>query len=396
MKSTAAQALAAFCVATLCQVAAPLAAVHFEGPGSTALNLGFLVQPQLDITSEQKNTPDRDARFNPFLRRARIYAFGQVTPRVSFFFQTDIPNVGRNGDWTPSLQMQDAFVEFDLHPAFVLDAGLVYVPFSHAGMQAADNLLGVDYPSIAITPPSPVFSAGGTSTFPNNFNGRDLGLMGRGMLLAGHLEYRVALTQGVAKFLGDTNLNPRAWPRATGRLTYNFFEAEATPDITGYFYGGSYLEDRDGTLISPKRILSVGGSASYQREAVLSAGGVASDYKGYDIDLFLDLPLMDGTHAINGQVNFYYYDQASVFGPAIAVFSEAGYRIGRIEPTLGWEYLHYDNDFLGGEVNYWRVGANYWFAGHVANVKFDAGARTPNQRTNEVVFAARLETQVSF
>lgn len=395
MKSTAAPALAAFCVATLCQVAAPLAAVHFEGPGSTALNLGFLVQPQLDILSEQKNTLDRDARFNPFLRRTRIYAFGRVTPRVSFFFQTDIPNVGLAGNWAPRLQMQDAFVEFDLHPAFVLDAGLVYVPFSHAGMQAADNLLGVDYPSFAITPPSAVITAGGT--YPNNFNGRDLGLMGRGLLFNGHLEYRVALTQGVAKFLGDTRLNPRAWPRATGRLTYNFFESEATSDIAGYFYGGSYLEDRDGTLISPKRILSVGGSASYQRDAIISSNRTLSDYKGYDVDVFLDLPLMDGTHAINGQVNFYYYDQASLLGPGIAVFSEAGYRIGRIEPTLGWEYLHFDTDVEGGgDINYWHAGANYWFAGHVANVKFDAGARTPNLQSNEVVFAARLSTQVSF
>ena len=395
MRSTAAQALAAFCIATLCQLAAPLAAVHLEGPGDSTLNLGFLVQPQLNVSTERNGTPHKEARFNPFLRRTRIYGYGQVTPSVAFFFQTDIPNVGLNGDWTPNLQMQDAFVEFDLHTAFVLDAGLIYVPFSHAGMQAADNLLGVDYPSIAVLPPSSEFGFPQPGTFPNNFNGRDLGLMGRGMLLDGHLEYRVALTQGVSKSLGGSRLNPHAWPRATGRLTYNFFEAEGTSDINGYFYGGSYLEERDGTLISPKRIISIGGSASYQREAVISLNGTPSDYKGYDIDLFIDLPLMDGTHSLNGQANFYYYDQASLFGPAIAVFSEAGYRIGRFEPTLGWEYLHY-NDSFAGEINYWHVGANYWFAGHIANVKLDAGARTPNQRTNEVVFAARLETQVSF
>ena len=398
MKSTAAHALAAFCIVTLCRVAAPLAAVHFDGPGSTSLNLGFLVQPQLDVSIEPDGTPNQDVRFDPFLRRTRIYGFGQVTSNVSFFFQTDIPNVGRLGDWSPRLEMQDAFVEFDVHPAFVLDAGLVYTPFSHAGMQAAHNLLGVDYPSFAVQGPAVLLGPNG-GEFRNNFNGRDFGLMARGMLLDGHLEYRVALTQGVAKGLGNAplTLNPHAWPRATGRLTYNFFEAEGSSDITGYFYGGSHLEDReDGALISPKRIVSVGGSASYQRQAVPTLTNTAADYKGYDVDVFVDLPMMDGTQSLNGQVNFYYYDQATVFGPSIAVFSEAGYRFGRIQPTLGWEYLHYKDSGIGGDTNYWHVGANYWIAGHVANVKLDAGARTVNARNNEVAFAARLETQVAF
>ncbi len=98
-------------------------------------------------------------RFAPLIRRARIALAGQLSPVASFYLQTDAANIGSNGDRSPRRYILDAFTQFNLDPAIQIDVGLVPVPFSHIGMQAAATDLGIDHPQMVIMPPPSVYDA---------------------------------------------------------------------------------------------------------------------------------------------------------------------------------------------------------------------------------------------
>jgi hypothetical protein len=71
---------------------------------------------------------------NLFVRRFRVMFGGQVAKNVTFFAETDVPNLGKtvNGVKTsqPTLILQDAYGELKASEGFMLDAGYMYIPFS--------------------------------------------------------------------------------------------------------------------------------------------------------------------------------------------------------------------------------------------------------------------------
>ncbi len=81
-----------------------------------------------------------------FVRRARILLFGDVTPFVNYFVETDEPDYGKRGNNSPSFFIQDAYITLHLYKNDLkLDVGMLLLPFSHNGRQAASSLLPVDY-----------------------------------------------------------------------------------------------------------------------------------------------------------------------------------------------------------------------------------------------------------
>jgi len=107
--------------------------------------LGLLGQFQ----AESIDDPGMDATNNLFVRRLRLMFGGQVAKNVTFFVETDTPNLGKTLAGGKNIQgttiVQDAYAEFRGRNEFALDAGLMFIPFSRNFLQSAASLLPIDY-----------------------------------------------------------------------------------------------------------------------------------------------------------------------------------------------------------------------------------------------------------
>lgn len=365
-----------------------------------------------------------DTRTNFYMRRIRFMVSGQLSDMVNYFAETDSPNFGKYGDFTPNVFIQDAWMELNPAPEFQLDVGMLLLPFSHQGMQGATTLNAIEYHSKLIRYP-----LGGKIW-------RDVGLMARGLLFSNVLEYRLALTSGIHKdrALKDFSVaakpatddaaavdaytykyavdprNPNDWPRLTGRLTFNAFDAEGGPGVGGFFYKGLYLKETPDGLVSPKRVLAIGASVDWQKAANVTMQSAPAldekgtrrriagykDYLGVNADVFWDMPLTaDKTVATSGQVAFYYYDHGDrsdkmsyydMIGnkdlfSGIGIASELGVRIKSIEPVICFDWYNSSKsktpegfEKLG---DYMAVygGINYFLAAHAVTFKLEVGAQ---------------------
>jgi hypothetical protein len=144
--------------------------------------LGVLGQFQADWLGDPATS---NTAQNLFIRRIRLLFGGQVAKSVTFFVETDAPNLGKalpgGKNISPAVNVQDAYAEFSLHPALAIDAGLMFVPFSRNSLQSAASLLPIDYGAYTFSQSGPTQST----------VGRDAGFQAKGYLLAKRLEYRL-------------------------------------------------------------------------------------------------------------------------------------------------------------------------------------------------------------
>ncbi|MDX1584844.1 MAG: hypothetical protein R3338_14695, partial [Thermoanaerobaculia bacterium] len=237
-----------------------------ETDDGATLKFGFLVQARGEFLDLESDTAE-----NLFFRRLRLLAGGTLTDRLSFFFETDSPNLGKGSasgsKGSSDIYIQDFVLIYKWSPDQYLDAGMLLNAISHNSNQSAASLLAVDY-----GPYSFLASAPTTSRV-----GRDYGLRARGYVLDDRLEYRASILQGAR---GTNSSNDF---RLLGRLVYNVFEPEK-----GLFYGGTYL--------GKKRVLSFGASVDHQE-----------DYQSTALDLFSDTPLANGD-SVTFQADWIEYD----------------------------------------------------------------------------------------
>jgi hypothetical protein len=293
-----------------------------------------------------------------FVRRARLLFGGQVAKNVTFFIETDAPNLGKtlpNGkNISPSLVVQDAYGEFKVSNALALDAGLMFVPFSRNSVQSAASLLPIDYGAYTFSA-----SAATQSTI-----GRDAGFQAKGYVLDNRLEYRIGAFQGAR----DTNSH-RSF-RYTGRVQYQFLE----PEAMGFFYTGTYLGAR--------KVAAVGAAFDTQ-----------NDYHAFDVDGFVDYPVGNG--AITGQLAWNRFDGGDTFGTLPeqnVVLVEVGYFLRSLKIT---PVLQFTNrgviDTSAGDETRWSIGVNYWWAGHNANIKAAYNRIDPTLREAQNGFTVQLQ-----
>jgi hypothetical protein len=315
--------------------------------------LGLLGQFQ----AESIEDPGTDAQTNNlFVRRLRLMFGGQVAKNVTFFVETDTPNLGKTlaaGKNLPgAMIIQDAYAEFKASDAFALDAGLMFVPFSRNYLQSAASLLPIDYGAYTYTQSGPTQSS----------TGRDTGFQAKGYVLDNRLEYRIGAFQGAR----DT-ASHRAF-RYAGRVQYNFLDPEV-----GFFYTGSYL--------GKKKILSVGGAFDVQ-----------SDYHGYDVDVFADHPL--GSGALTAQFDYNTFDGGTTLPLPRQhdVLFELGYLIAAAKLTPFVQIVH-RNGVDSGAVDETRasIGASYWWAGHNANIKAAYGRIAPSGAVDQNTFTVQFQ-----
>jgi hypothetical protein len=331
--SNATRRIAACTIAALVSGALPASAqIVIKGDDDVSFRLGVLGQFQADTISNPDPDPNTN---NLFARRLRLLFGGQVAKNVSFFIETDAPNLGKTISGVKGIQppviVQDAYVEVRFTDAFMLDAGLMFIPFSRNGLQSAGTLLPIDYGAYTFTASAPTQST----------SGRDTGFQARGYFAGNRLEYRIGVFQGKRDAGSDNAF------RYAGRVQYNALDTES-----GFFYTGTYL--------GKKKILAVG-----------AAFDVQDNSHDYDADAFFDHPL--GPGALTAQFDYNHYDGGTTLTTLPkqnAVLIEAGYLIRALKLTPVLQIAHQDiTDRFQGDTTRAAGGANYWWAGHNANVK---------------------------
>jgi hypothetical protein len=307
----------------------------------------WLTEPATDDTAQ-----------NLFIRRIRLMFGGQVAKNVTFFVETDAPNLGKtlaNGkNISPGLVVQDAYAEFKVSDAFALDAGLMFVPFSRNSLQSAASLLPIDYGANTFAQ-----SAATQSTV-----GRDTGFQAKGYFLKDRLEYRLGAFQGARNPASNNSF------RYAGRVQYQFLE----PEATGFFYTGTYL----GT----KKVA-----------AVAAAFDTQNDYHAYDADAFVDYPL--GPGAVTAQLAYNRFDGGDAFltlSKQNVTLLELGYFLRDLKLTPVFQFTNRGIvDTRVGDQNQWSIGVNYWWAGQNANVKAAYGRIDPRGLAAQNEFTIQLQ-----
>ena len=301
-----------------------------ENEDGLSLKFGFLVQARGELLDSDDATAQ-----NLFFRRLRLLAGGTLNDRLSFFFETDSPNLGKGtadgGKGSSDLYIQDFVLIYKWSDDQYIDAGMLLPAISHNSNQSAASLLATDYGPYS-------FLASGPTT---SRVGRDYGLRARGYVLDDHLEYRLNLLQGAR---GSDSANDL---RLLGRVVYNVFEPEK-----GLFYGGTYL--------GKKQVLSIGASIDKQEE-----------YQSTAVDLFWDQPIAGG-NGVTFQADWINYD-GDTFFPQLpeqdAILVEAGYYFSQSKLLPFVQYS--SRDFAGATPDQDRiqVGLGWMFDGHGRNLK---------------------------
>ena len=317
--------------------------------------LGVLGQFQADWLED----PAADKTIqNLFIRRLRLLFGGQVAKHVTFFVETDAPNLGKTlpggKNISPGVVLQDAYAEFKAHDAFAVDAGLMFVPFSRNSLQSAATLLPIDYGAYTFAQSAPTQST----------VGRDTGFQAKGYVFANRLEYRLGAFQGMRDASSHNSF------RYTGRVQFEFLESEGT----GFFYTGTYL--------GKKKVA-----------AAAAAFDAQSDYHAYDADGFLDYPL--GPGAVTAQVSYNRFDGGTTFltlPRQDVAFVEAGYLLSSLKLTPVVQFAKRAIvETSTGDETHWSVGVNYWWAGHNANVKAAFGRIEPVGHASQNEFTLQFQ-----
>jgi hypothetical protein len=355
IRPVASRLLAAGVVALLAPAAPARAQAEIKVSDDVSMKFGILGQFWADWL---RNPTLDDTSKNLFVRRIRLLFGGQVAKYFTFFAETDSPNLGRTlptgKNITPAVIIQDIWGEFKPADAFMIDAGLMFVPFSRNAIQSAASLLPIDYGPFTFSQSAPTQSS----------TGRDTGFMARGYVAKNRLEYRIGA------FMGSRDPNSFDSLRYAGRLQYEFLDTEGT----GFFYTGTYL--------GAKKVASIAGAFDSQ-----------GDYHAYDADAFIDYPI--GRGAVTAQFDYNRFDGGTRFAtlPKQDVyFFEAGYYVRAIKAEPVVQYSHRDIvNTSTGDTTQWSVGGNFWWAAHNANVKAAYTRISPKNLAKQNEFTIQLQ-----
>ncbi len=305
------------------------------------VNLSAFVQPRLSLAIDGN---DNSVAQDMYIRRVRLLFDGKVHENIGFYIGTLTADIGRDANQSPATVIGDAWMEGDIDRAFKINAGLLKLPFTRHGSQGAGALHGIDFHGAFLgrylgepekTGPVPVH--------------RDLGVLVRGLVLDDVLDYRLAVTDGVApNAAGD-------YPRVVGRLGVNLMDVE--PD---YFWKGTYL--------GSKSIVSFG--FSFDIEPGVGGDTGNKTFSALAFDALVDVPI--GENGIVATVAGHHYGSGGTIPKGVGIWGDLGYRIKKIEPLVEVEY--YQPSEEGNRRIGLFGGANYWIKGHHANLKLQVGA----------------------
>lgn len=216
------------------------------------------------------------------IRRSRIILNGQVASNVDFFFQTDDLKAGNSSDKSETdndsdganhIFTQDAFARLTVNRGFQIMAGLLTVPITRLNLSSqATTLCATEDSNLSVL-----------SNYSNN--GRDAGVMLRGLFGTRAFEYRIGVFDGYSRSAKDaTGRNNSDSPRLSGRISWNALENE---DDESYFYSENYLGRRN--------VLAFGVGADFQNKVYPTSSGNFKNYFAWSADVAVDVNTSSAT-----------------------------------------------------------------------------------------------------
>ncbi len=241
---------------------------------SEEISARFGIQGQLWANWSQDPTGEVSGYTqNLYLRRARLMAGGEIGNDITFFIQTDSPNLGKTPKSpTAGFMLQDAFLEWKASTPLRIDGGLFVVPLSRNSLQSTVSYYTVDLSALTTINNSATQSAAL----------RDLGFGARGFFLKNKLQYRFGV------FQGERDSDGRNALRTSGYVQYDVRDAEI-----GYTFVG--------TALGTQKILAI--------DAGFDAQG---SYHAESANIAIDQPVLNGDE-LGGQFQFFHYDGGEKF-----------------------------------------------------------------------------------
>ncbi len=305
------------------------------------------------------------------IRRVRVLLGGNLAKNVSFFWESDNPNLGNSlGTATKSLGTGyvtvDAFMEWKpfSNDQFIFSGGKFLPPITRNSLQSTSQHLSWD---------------AGTFTFLQNAplqgeSARDLGFQIKSYLVKDHLELRGAILDGFRAPANTGGAGSRNSYRTAGRLVYNFLDAEDKGYVPRGFNFGR------------KKIVAIGGGFDTQ-----------GSYNAYGGDFMIDWPFgpgdaKTGRDTLTAHADFIHFDGGCDLNPAGTarltnclipalapqneVFTDVGYYFHtvNIQPFLRFEWNGFEDDIdQGRDSRRYGGGFNWYVTPAAQNMKITVG-----------------------
>jgi hypothetical protein len=337
---------------------------------TTWVQLGYLHQFWFESVDDGAATQD-DRTNDFFTRRNRVMLLGQAAEKVHFFLNYDAASGGA-AEYRQDPVLTDAFVDFRINPAFNVVVGRQLVPFTIDNNTSAVTLTGIDYPTRAL--------ANQPSTASGAF-WRDDGIMARGLLADGLIDYRVGYFRGDRNPArgaapNQTGPNPEGEGRFTGMVIVNLASPQG-----GWFFNQNSLGALD--------VLSFGAGFDQMGRS----GAAFDDHKAWSLFFTMEKKLGAGHLSLNGT----YIDWDGVVGgfgdgtstSVAAAFTPTG---SKWQPVVRWQQQDPDT---GSTLDTIGLGLSYLLSGH--RVKITGEYSIDDLRIGgQEKDAFRIQTQLFF
>ena len=356
------------------------AGVKVEIDQDSSLELGFRVQTQFISSTNINANASGDHAENFDVRRARIWLDGSVTKWFKFFIQMG-NNIGPGTDnQTDDVRLIDGFINLHLFDFAQIIMGEFMAPAGREHLTSSAAMLAIDRPGI--TGYNLTWGLNGGAVFntvafedgnldlKGEANIRDIGATLFGSISLNefvHAKYYVGAYNGIQFMNHDEDKE-----RVTARIQLNLFEPEP-----GYYNLSTYL--------GKKKTVAIGASIDHQqRIARDTATNDNVNYIWYSCDTFADIPVGPGSATFEaGYTNLDLDDSTAIqdatSGPpkngketeGKGFYVQSGYYFENLHLQPWALFERWDSNASDdlGSWSAWRVGLNYFFKGHNANIK---------------------------
>lgn len=310
-----------------------------------SISVGMGIRTSFNAIEGQ--APDGTSRSKDFnLDSARLYVSGQILPKVTFEFNTEIGDDAGAGVGGGDVEMLDAVLKFAFSDYFNVWAGRFLPPSDRSNLSGPYFLNAWDFPFV--------------QNYPALSAGRDNGAAIWGQINKGQFKYQVGAFEG----LGDTATGPNQSDSLlyAGRLVLNLWDPEP-----GYYNSSTYYGDMN--------VLAVGLTAMAQSDAV-GTGAAPGDFSGWSLDVLAERELGGaGVGTVEGA--YYDYDDDNVGTTSDppqgnGYFLLASYLLpqrigaGKLQPVV--RYQSFETDPANIKHTRVDVGLNYIISGHNARI----------------------------
>jgi len=355
------------CLGVLCLLVAGTAnaaKISFSDKGF--IDVGALVQAQFRMEQDgavQPASAGASPSYDFFLRRARIALSGQYDEHIGFIIDTDITYGSAGGAGVPgpsgvggagyvptgynnNIFLNQALGTYKVNGSFMIDAGLIIIPYSHNSLTSAGKYASVNN-FLSFYPPNSQRAT------------RDAGIVIRGLLLDDRIYYRLGVFNGVQSGAPPTGaavaatntlgvpptpgVNPGDAPAFAGMLRFNFAGKE-----DGYAFCQ--------VCFSPTPIISLGVSSWYQANSFRGPAptgpttapiNTRANWATYNADLFASVPFGSDVEVSLDVLGSLVQAGTNTPESGWGVQGLLSLRFGWFGPYFQMEYFNSDTQYVG-------------------------------------------------